>query len=161
MTSMTSPPTGARQTMQVVRFYVGGQQYAIDIMQVKEIIIPVPVVPMPSAPDFIEGIIELRGTFLPTVDVRKRFGLNQTALTRESKFVVANLAGVYAALIVDSVLDVRRIALADIEDAPSLTRSADAGFVLGVAKWDNEIAMLLDLHRILSDTERDALQRAG
>ena len=146
--------------MQIVRFYVGGQQYAIDIMQVKEIITPVRIVSVPSAPDFVEGIIELRGAFLPIVDVRKRFGLTPAATTRESKYIIANLSGQNVALIVDAVLDVRRIALADIESTPALARSGDErqSFVVGLARWDDEIAMLVDLGRILSDSERDTLQ---
>lgn len=154
MSSMSSHTQGARETLQVVRFYVGGRQYAIDIMQVKEIILPLPIVPVPGSPAFVEGIVELRGAFLPIVDVRKRFGLEGATLTGDSRYLIADLSGQHAALIVDSVLDVCRIPRADIESAPTLARGDGGGFLIGVAKWDGEIAMLIDLHQLLTPDER-------
>ena len=148
-------------TVQVVRFYIGTQQCALDIMKVKEIINPLTIVPIPHSPELVEGVVELRGAFLPVVDMRKRFGTPAAAPTRESKYVVAMLDSRYIALIVDRVLDVRRIALRDIDEAPALARGEAARFVAGLAKWDDEIALFLDLQQLFSDVERQALLHAA
>lgn len=159
--AMQSSNADAWDSKQVVRFYVGSQQCALDILQVKEVINPVAIAPMPHAPAFVEGIVELRGSFLPMIDLRKRFGVPPNARTNErtddDKFVIALFGAQRIGLIVDRVLDVRRIAAHDIDKAPELTRTTLSRFVVGVAKWEEEIALLLDIEQLLTDRERDAL----
>ncbi len=142
---------------QLACFYVGAQQYALDIMRIKEIINPVPIAKVPNAPEFIEGVIELRGAFFAVIDLRRRFGLEAGPLTRESKIIVVTLAGQNIGLVVDRVLEVRRIAKRDIGAAPELALGPGSQFGAGVMKWDREIVMLLDLDQVLSMAEKSAL----
>lgn len=145
-------------TVQVVCFRVGDGTYALDIMRIKEIIRPVPVTPVPLAPGFVEGIIELRGAFLPLVDLRKRFGLDLTAVDRDSKYVIVGIDGRIVGLLVDSVADRRHLAMADVSPPPAMAVGNAARFFSGVAKSEGDVIVLLDLDQILSPEERDQLR---
>jgi len=147
----------ADKTVQVACFIVGTGEYAVDIMRIKEIINPIDITKVPRSPAFIEGIIELRGAFLPVVDLRKRFDLPATDLTRDSKYIIVALEGRIVGLVADRVLEVAHIPLDTISDAPELASSAQARFFSGVAKWDDRIVMLLDLDEVLSSVEKQQL----
>src|SRR5688572_30695639 len=151
----------ARDSMQVACFSVGGEEYAVDIMKIKEIINPVRITPVPKAPPFIDGIIELRGAILPVVDLRKRFDLEPTALNRDSKYIVTALDGRIVGLVVDKVREVTRIDLDDLRSAPAMAVGESARFFTGVFQRDGRIVMLVDLDQILSTTEKVALRELG
>jgi purine-binding chemotaxis protein CheW len=150
--------TGDTESVQVVCFFVGDGQYALDIMRIKEIIRPVPITRVPLAPAFVEGIIELRGAFLPIVDVRKRFGIEAAPPNREARYVVVALEGRIIGLLVDRVADRRRVALSEVSDPPAMAFGADTRFFSGVVKSEGEIVVLLDLDAILSASEKQLLR---
>jgi len=143
--------------MQVASFYVGPQEYALDIMQIKEIINPVAITPVPKAPAFIEGIIELRGAVLPVVDLRKRFEVEAGPQTRETKYVIVALEGNIVGLVVDRVREVMRVDAGDILEAPPMAVGLDARFVAGVHKRDGRIIIMLDIREILTSSEKSLL----
>lgn len=145
---------GASDLVQVACFGVGGETYALDIMRVKEIVNPVPIAGVPHAPAFIEGVITLRGAFLALIDLRKRFGLAPAPPTRESKYIVVSMQGQHTGLIVDRVIDVRRIARADISAVPALAVGPHTRFLAGVARWDEGMVWLVDLDEVLSASEK-------
>jgi purine-binding chemotaxis protein CheW len=147
---------GAR--VQLASFFVGAEEYALDIMRIKEIINPVAVTRVPRAPAFIEGIIELRGAFLPIIDLRRRFDLPVTPLTRDSKYVIVALAGRILGLVVDRVVEVKAIGVDQISPAPELALGGDSRYFNGVIKWNDRIVMMLDLDAVLSPAERDQLR---
>jgi len=149
---------GGGETVQVACFFVGSEEYAIDIMRIKEIINPVAITPVPRAPGFIEGIIELRGAFLPVVDLRKRFDLPASAATRESKYIIVAIARRIIGLVVDRVVEVRRVATEQISKAPDMAVDLEARFFNGVVKWDERIVMMLDLDEVLSRAEKEQLR---
>jgi purine-binding chemotaxis protein CheW len=122
-------------------FRVGGEDYAVDIMRVREIISPLPVTPVPRAPAFIEGVIRLRSEVIPVVDVRKRFGLPPAAATRRTKFIVARIGGRRLALVVDEVTEVVRLARSEIRPAPILTDVRAPQFFLGVCGGEGQVAL--------------------
>jgi purine-binding chemotaxis protein CheW len=150
---------GASDLFQVVCFAVGAQEYALDIMRVKEIINPAPAAIVPNAPDFIEGVIELRGAFLALIDLRKRFGLEPAAITRDSKYLVVLMDGHKVGLVVDRVLEVRRIARSELGAAPELAIGPGSRFIAGVAKQDAGILMLVDLDQVLSRAELQQMRQ--
>jgi purine-binding chemotaxis protein CheW len=117
---------------QLCTFRIGGEDYAIDIMRVREIIQPLPITPVPRAPAFVEGVIRLRGEVIPVVDVRKRFGLAASAPTRKTKFLVVHVAGRRLGLVVDEVTEVVRLPRGDLRPAPSLVGLDAPRFFLGV-----------------------------
>ncbi len=145
------------ESIQVACFVVGDEEYALDIMRIKEIINPVKVTQVPRSPAFIEGIIELRGAFLPVVDLRKRFALPPSDPTRDSKYVIVALEGRIVGLVVDKVIEVKRIEADSVSDAPTMAVSDNARFFNGVAKWDERIVMLINLDEILSSVEKEQL----
>ncbi|MCG8425172.1 MAG: chemotaxis protein CheW [Proteobacteria bacterium] len=144
-------------TLQVARFSVGEQEYALDIMRIKEIINPVPITRVPNAPTFIEGMIELRGAFLAVIDLRKRFGLEPAPLARDRKYIVVTTKGQNFGLIVDRVIDVHRIAMGNVRPVPDAVIGPQSRFVKGVIKSDERIAIAIDLDAVLSPDERDQL----
>jgi purine-binding chemotaxis protein CheW len=151
------------ELVQMVAFGVGPGDYAIDIMRIKEIINPVPVTAVPKAPDFIEGVIELRGAILPVVDVRKRFDLAPSAPTRATKFVIVGLdVGATAAgrmivgLVVDRVSEPLRIPKSEVRPAPQLT-VGERAFFSGVVHHGERMLMVLDVDALLSTGEKQTL----
>lgn len=145
------------ESLQVACFVVGAEEYALDIMRIKEIINPVKVTQVPRSPEFIEGIIELRGAFLPVVDLRKRFALPRTDPTRDTKYIIVSLEGRIVGLVVDKVIQVKWVSADTVSDAPSMAVGDNARFFSGVAKWDDHIVMLMNLDEILSSVEKEQL----
>jgi purine-binding chemotaxis protein CheW len=118
--------------VQLCTFRIGGEDYAIDIMRVREIIPPRPITPVPRAPAFLEGVIRLRGEVVPVLDVRKRLGVPPAPDARRSRFLVANVAGRRIALVVDEVCEVVRLPRREIRVAPALGDDGAPRFFLGV-----------------------------
>jgi purine-binding chemotaxis protein CheW len=129
-------PTGAAAhdagRVQLCTFRIGGEDYAVDIMRVREIIQPLPITPVPRAPAFVEGVVRLRGEVIPVVDVRKRFGLPASPATRKTKFLVVHVAGRRLGLVVDEVCEVVRLGREEIRPAPALVGLDAPSFFLGV-----------------------------
>jgi len=143
-------------TLQVACFRVADRDCAVDVMRISEILRPVPVTRLPSAPPFVEGIIELRGRFLPVIDLRKRFGAGDGAAP--GKYVVAPMGETSVALVVDEVTGVERIPIDQIQAPPALASGRVApGFVAGIVKWNQRVFMLLDIDAVLSAAERAEL----
>ncbi len=126
----------AEALVQLCTFRIGGEDYALDIMRVREIIQPLPITPVPRAPAFVEGVIRLRGDVIPVLDVRKRLGVPATPPTRKSRFLIVNVAGRRIGLVVDEVREVLRIPRSDIRAAPSLGAPGAPRFFLGVCGGD-------------------------
>lgn len=118
--------------VQLCTFRIGGEDYAVDIMRVHEIIPPRPVTPVPRAPSFLEGVTRIRGEVLPVLDVRKRLGVPPSPDSRRARFVVASVAGRRIALVVDEVCEVLRLFRRDIRPAPALAAEGGPRFFLGV-----------------------------
>ena len=118
--------------VQLCTFRIGGEDYAVDIMRVREIIQPLPITPVPRAPAFVEGVVRLRGEVIPVVDVRKRFGLASSPATRKTKFLVVHVAGRRLGLVVDEVCEVVRLKRSEIRPAPALVGLDAPRFFLGV-----------------------------
>jgi purine-binding chemotaxis protein CheW len=145
---------------QLVAFGVGEGEYALDIMRIKEIIHPVPVTAMPKAPDFIEGVIELRGAILPIIDVRKRFDLEATETTRATKYLIVGVdigeTRIIVGLVVDRVSEPLRVPRNEIKPAPALSVSERAYFT-GVVAHHGRMLMVLDVDALLSSLEKRTL----
>lgn len=139
-------------------FRVGGRDCAVDVMRIAEVLRPVPVTPLPASPLFVEGLIELRGRFLPVVDLRRRFGGEGASDPASGKLIVAPIAGASVALVVDDVSGVERIPEELIQPPPSLASARVAPpFVSGVVRWNDRVLMVLDLDGVLSADEQAQL----
>jgi len=161
--NVTSPVReGSRQEIQLACFRIGSEMYALDIMRIKEIIRPQRLTPVPKAPPFIEGVINLRGAVVPVVDLRKRFEQPASAVERRTRVLICSLAGKIVGLMVDEVAEVRRYTRQEIQPAPQFLRGQGSSFFLGVCRRDEQLVMLIDLEKILSSGERidlDVIQK--
>ena len=136
------------EVSQVVSFEIGSEEYAVDILEVQEIIRMVEITPVPNAPHYVEGVINLRGKVIPIVDLRLRFGLPLAERTKETRIVVVDVSRIIIGLIVDSVSEVLRIPASLIEPPPN-GKGGSSEFHKGVGRVDARLLILLDLERLL------------
>jgi len=137
---------------QLVVFDLAGEAYGVNIGTVREIIRMQAVTHVPETPDFVEGVINLRGRVIPVVDLRKRFALATSEHTSDSRIVVVDIAGHDIGVIVDAVTEVLRVAGASIEPASALITTEDSYYMDGIAKIGDRLLILLDLDRVLQLT---------
>jgi len=150
-------------TLQLVTFQVGPEEYGLDISVITEVIRPPEITSLPHMPRFVRGVINLRGTIIPIVDLRTRFGL-QTISDNARKMRVLIIRGApqgLLGLVVDGVREVLRVPAAAVDPAPDAAKSAGADFIAGVAKTAGRLVILLDADKILSREERASLKEAG
>jgi len=147
----------AVEELQFAILEIGGGGFALDIMRIKALIVPQPITAVPKAPMFIEGVIELRGTIVPIVDMRKRFDVMDTAIGRGTKYVLVGIGGVVVGLIVDGVTEVIRVAKTEIRPAPALTSDDNDRYFSGVCQHKGRIIMIVEIDAILSSSERISL----
>ncbi len=138
----------SEEEYQVVSFDIGVEEFAVDILDVQEIIRMVEITRVPKAPHYVKGVINLRGKVIPIMDLRLRFGLPTAERTKETRIVVVDIARIILGLIVDSVSEVLRIPSSEVEPPPS-GNQAGSEFHKGVAKVDDRLLILLDLHRLV------------
>jgi len=143
--------------IQVACFRLKDDLYAVDIMRIKEIIRPQKLTPLPQAPPFIDGIINLRGAVIPVVDLRKRFGMPARELTRATRLLIVRLSGQTLGLVVDDVTEVVTIPVTDIKPPPAVSDGLIVNHLLGVCLSGDNLVMLLDIDRLLTTNEVSAL----
>ncbi|GJL62222.1 MAG: chemotaxis protein CheW [Nitrospirales bacterium] len=137
------------ELLQLVSFHVGDEEFAIDILGVQEIIRMVELTPVPNAPYFVEGVINLRGKVIPILDLRSRFGLPPAERTIDTRIIVVEIEKTVLGFVVDSVEEVLRLPESLIETPPSTGRGGSAEFHKGVGRVNGRLLMLLDLGQIL------------
>lgn len=149
---------------QLVTFKLGREEFAVGITEVREIIRVPEVVAVPKAPHFIEGVINLRGTIIPVIDLRKRFTMAAAARDERARVVVVEMNGVLTGLIVDSVREVLKVPKEDIELAPELlSATIERRFIRGIAKVSKgeRLIIVLDVAEVLSFREKQELADFG
>ena len=143
---------------QLVVFDLSTEAYGVDIGAVREIIRLQDITKVPRTPEFVEGVINLRGKVIPVVDLRKRFGLPAEAESKENRIVVVDIGAQDIGVIVDAVTEVLRIATESVEPPASVITTADSEYLLGIAKLDSRLIILLDLEQVLTESEHNTLQ---
>ena len=160
----------AEDTMQLVTFQVGDEEYGVDIRRITEVVRPLRITPLPRMPEFIEGVVNLRGVIIPIVDLRKRFALSgigenprkmRMLITKGAIPGASGAGGELLGLVVDSVKEVLHVRGKDIEPAPEAALGRHSGFIAGMGKAGDRLIVLIDLTKILSPRERSALAEAG
>jgi purine-binding chemotaxis protein CheW len=144
-------------TIQVVSFKLGSEEYGVDIAQVQEINRMVAITHVPRAPQFMEGVINLRGQLIPIIDLRARFGMPRAEHTKNTRIVVTEIGAKRVGMVVDSVSEVLRLETQHIEDAPEMITGVDTEYIRGVGKIEDRLIILLDLARIISGAEKREL----
>lgn len=156
---MAGTATQVAGAKKYLTFTLGGETYGIDILRVQEIIGMMPVTRVPRTPEFVRGVINLRGRVIPVVDLRKKFELAHAIDTDRTCIVVVQLADSSAVMgaVVDEVSEVLDIALDHIEETPAFGAGVNAEFVLGMGKVHDSVVMLLDIERVLTGSELQAV----
>ncbi len=143
--------------IQLVMFSVSGEKYAIDIMKAKEIIKPVKVTPLPDVPEFIKGVINLRGMLLPVISLKERLGImteNIEELGPEARIILVAMEKVVVGIFVDSVEEIIRVQLKDIQAPPRIAKGIGSEYLQGICRMEEEALVMLDLNKILSSSEK-------
>jgi len=148
---------GASQFEQLVVFELDNESYGVDISAISTIIRMQEITRIPKSPDFVEGVINLRGAIIPVIELRKRFGLSEGKITKSSRIVVVEVAGHMTGMVVDAVVETLRLAPDAIEPPSPVVTSLDAMYVRGVGKNENRLVILLDADKVLGAAEVEAL----
>ncbi len=146
-------------------FTLAGEEYGIGILKIKEIIGMMPVTTVPQTPEFVKGVINLRGKVIPVMDLRLRFGMQAIDYTERTCIIVVEIVGrsgtVQIGIVVDAVSEVLNIKGDDIEDTPTFGTALNTDYILGMAKMEGGVKILLDIDRVLSSEEISALEKAA
>mgnify|MGYP006289807595 CR=1 FL=1 len=145
--------------LQLVTFFLGDEEYAADILNIQGINRMVEVTKVPNTPEFVEGIINLRGKVIPLIDLRKKLGMEEVERDKNSRFIVVELGDNVTGFIVDSVNEVLRINREITEPPPQSLSSINSEYITSVAKVDERLIILLDLQRVLSNKEINEIEK--
>ena len=146
---------------QLVVFDLASEAYGVDIGAVREIIRLQDITRVPRTPDFVEGVINLRGKVIPVVDLRKRFMLPVAEQTDDNRIVVVDIGGQDIGVVVDAVTEVLRILSDSVEPPSSVITTTDSDYLMGICKMESRLIILLDLDRVLSEEEKTLLADAA
>lgn len=135
---------------QLVVFKLGKEEYGVSILQVQEIKRMTDITRVPHTPEYIKGVINLRGSVLPVLDLKKRLCLPNAEYTEDTRIIIVNLDDLAVGLIVDGVSEVTAIAAEQIDSSQSVAGTDGSSFISGVGKLDNRLLILLDLESIIN-----------
>jgi purine-binding chemotaxis protein CheW len=146
----------AEASEHLATFFLHEEEYGLPVRLVQEIIRVTDITQVPRAPDFIKGVINLRGRIIPVVDLRRKLGLGDVETTRQTRIVVVSLDGRLIGLLVDGASQVLKVPVSTIEAAPEEVVEIDSNFIRGVAKLEKRLIILIDLSRVLARELREA-----
>ncbi len=139
-------------------FTLGEEEYGLEILKVREIIGAMDVTAVPRTPNFIKGVINLRGMVIPVMDLRLKFGMPEAERTEETCIIVVTVGNVDMGIVVDKVQEVLDIATSDIEDAPEFGSEVNTEYILGMGKAESRVTILLDIGKVVSREDRESLE---
>lgn len=147
-------------------FMLGHEEYGLEILKVREIMGIVDITAMPQLPHYIKGVINLRGTVIPIVDLRLKFGFEETTYTKETCIIVVNLNSRLTGIVVDAVSEVLDISEKEIDPPPSFGATVRTDFIIGMGKVKGKVKILLDIDQVLESetsppTEADRLEEVA
>ena len=147
----TTHQAKSEELLQLVSFNIGEEEFGVDILKVQEINRMPEVTQVPNAPEYIDGVINLRGKVIPVIDLRRRFGIERKEHDKNTRIIVVDLSGTVVGFVVDAVKEVLRIPRRVTEPPPSLTTDVNADYITGVGKLEDRLLILLDLERVLAN----------
>jgi purine-binding chemotaxis protein CheW len=146
------------EVIQWVTFKLDEEIYGINVMQVQEVLRLPEIAPVPGAPSYVMGIINLRGNVVTVIDTRKRFGLNQKEADDATRIVITEVENQVIGILVDSVAEVVNLRTSEIETTPNLGEDNESSkYIQGVHSTDGEILILVDVNKMLTESELDAV----
>jgi purine-binding chemotaxis protein CheW len=157
--SPKEPEAANQKESQFLTFLVGEEEYGVDILQVQEVKGFSAITPIPNAPDYVRGVMNLRGTIIPVADIRARFGLGRADYNQLTVIVVVTINTKTVGLMVDAVSDVLNIPANEIQPPPDFGEAVRS--IYGLARSGEKVIMLLDLERILLNMEAQQPELVG
>lgn len=139
-------------------FFLGKEEYAIEILKVQEIIGLMPITPVPKMPEYIRGVLNLRGKIVPVMNLRSRFGLPTIEDTEETCVIVVQEDKYLMGVVVDKVSEVADIESAQIDEVPSFGVSGNSDYLSGIGKAKDSVKMIVDVHKVLFDVPDEVLE---
>jgi len=151
----------SRDKKQYVIFYLADKKFGVDINQTKEILSNTNLTFVPDSPDFISGIINLRGSVVPVVDLKLRLNINGEKKEKEEKIIIIELNDLTAGMLVDEVKEIEPLTKENIVELPDLAKKVNSDYIEGVGRAgdDDQLLLLLDLKNILSNHEIEELKK--
>ncbi len=147
------------ELLQLVTFSIGEEEFGVDILKVQEIIRTMEITKVPRAPQFVEGVINLRGKVIPIIDLRRRFSLNHKAHDSHTRIIVIEINNMIVGFVVDSVSEVLRIPISTVEPPPPVVAGLESDYISGVGKLHDRLLILLDLDKLLSSDDLEMLTK--
>ncbi|AEP30437.1 chemotaxis protein CheW [Brumicola nitratireducens] len=145
------------EVLQWVTYRLDEETYGINVMQVQEVLRYTEIAPVPGAPDYVLGIINLRGNVVTVIDTRSRFGLPPTDITDNTRIVIIESDEQVVGILVDSVAEVVYLRSSEIDSTPNVGTEESAKFIQGVSNRNGSLLILVDLNKLLSDEEWDEM----
>ena len=144
--------------LQWVTFRLDNETYGVNVMQVQEVLRMTEIAPVPGAPDYVLGIINLRGNVVTVIDTRKRFGLEPRDVDDATRIVITEIEQQVIGMLVDAVAEVVDVRMSEIETAPNVGNDESSRFIQGVSSREGELLILVDLSKLLSADELKEMQ---
>ncbi|HHN63865.1 MAG TPA: purine-binding chemotaxis protein CheW [Nitrospirae bacterium] len=148
------------EKQQFVTFYLNEEAYAIEALSVQEIIELTNITKVPHLPGFLKGVINLRGTIVPVVDLKMKFGMHSEGYKKHTCVIVTEFTGGVMGLIVDAVSDVLAMSEETISEPPSFGARIKTEFIKGMGRFGDDLVIILDVDRVLTDEEVSVLSEA-
>lgn len=150
-----------QELLQLVSFKIGKEEFGIDILKVQEIIRLMTITEVPNSPDFVEGVINLRGRVIPVLDLRIKLGMERIEHSSTTRIIVVEINSTTVGFIVDAVSEVLRIPQSITETPPEIVAGVDSEYITSVGKLEDRLLILLDLEKILTRNEQKELKKAS
>ncbi len=141
-------------------FFLASEEYGVEILKVQEIIGRMPITPVPLTSRYIRGVINLRGKIHPIMDLKIKFGMEETEITDETCIIVIKTSSLMMGVLVDKVSEVVNISSEDIEDTPSFGADVNPEYLLGVGKTGGRVRLLLDIEKVINTTDIINMKKA-
>ena len=146
------------ELLQLVSFKIGSEEFGVDILNVQEINRMITITKVPNSPEFIEGIINLRGRVLPVIHLRVRLGLPKKDFDKDTRIIVVDIDGKTVGFLVDAVSEVLRIPQNITEAPPEIVAGINSKYITAVGKLEDRLLILLDLNKLLVDEEKEVME---
>lgn len=145
------------ELLQLVTFSISEEEFGVNILKVQEIIRTMEITKVPRAPEFVEGVINLRGKVIPIIDLRRRFNLAPKPHDKNTRIIVIEINNIIVGFVVDAVSEVLRIPASTVEPPPPVVAGVDSDYVSGVGKLQERLLIMLDLDKLLSSEDMEML----
>jgi purine-binding chemotaxis protein CheW len=146
------------ELLQLISFKLDGEEFGIDIQMVQEIIRLMQITKIPNSPDFVDGVVNIRGRIIPVIDLRCRMGMPRKEHDNNTRIIVVNLMGNTTGFIVDAVNEVLRVPVSIIEAPPEIAAGVNSEYIKSVGKLEDRLLILIDLEKIFTKSEKLELQ---